>query len=154
MITVEPGFDFTAGGPVGGPFTTSQTYTVTSLRPTETTVAISADVAWIEIDASELVFDGTGEASDLTVGFSAAADDLPAGIQTGTVSFTNMTDPLMPTVSRDRHARCRQIHIRLNGYAARAFEDNSVNSTSTINDPRCLLRRLTSMSSWISPTPS
>ncbi|MBG80073.1 MAG: hypothetical protein CMJ39_05095 [Phycisphaerae bacterium] len=100
LISVEPGFDFTAGGPVGGPFTTSQTYTVTSLRPTATVVAVDADVPWIEISASEFVFGGIGESSDLTVGFSSAADDLPAGIQTGTVSFTNMTDPLMPTVTR------------------------------------------------------
>ncbi len=89
-----PEHDFVAGGPLGGPFETTQAYTITSNRPTATTVRVSADQPWIAINGGagplDVPLSGTGDSAVIEVGFSADANNLPAGLAYGIVTFDNL----------------------------------------------------------------
>ena len=90
---LEPDVDFVAGGPVGGPFPTTQTYTLTSTRPTPFDVVISPSEDWITLNGNAnsitVSLNGTGDSETVTVGFGGTAGNLPAGIVEGSVSFDN-----------------------------------------------------------------
>jgi len=96
-FTVTPANALVAGGPVGGPFPGTQVYTLTSTRPTPCQVQISADQPWISIDGgtSPVVVNlpTNGSTANVTIGYSAAANSLSAGLYNGTVSFTNQSTP-------------------------------------------------------------
>jgi subtilisin-like proprotein convertase family protein len=103
-FTTDPASDFYAGGPVGGPFTTTQAYTLTSTRPTPVYIQVSADESWITIDGSpsgaNFQLNGVGDSKTIVVGFGWEANKLPAGIEHGVVTFTNMSGP-SGTTTRD-----------------------------------------------------
>lgn len=92
-INVAPDTGLESGGSVGGPFAATTVYTVTSERPMPVSVQVSASEPWISLNGGAgpvtLSLNGTGAFDTVTVGFSAAAEALPAGIYNGTVSFTN-----------------------------------------------------------------
>ena len=91
-FTTDPATEFYAGGPVGGPFSTTQVYRITSTRPTMFDVHIGSTADWITINGSNdatVTLSGTGDYADVTVGFGASANDLPAGIVEGDVFFEN-----------------------------------------------------------------
>lgn len=96
-FTVTPANGLLAGGPVGGPFPGTQVYTLTSTRPTACQVQISANQPWISIDGgtSPVVVNlpTNGSTANVTIGYSAAANSLSAGLYNGTVSFTNQSTP-------------------------------------------------------------
>lgn len=85
-------------GPVGGPFPATQAYRITSERPTEVTVEISASASWISLNGSTVPISvqltDVGDFEDIIVGFSQAAEQLPAGIHEGVVEFTNLSGGL------------------------------------------------------------
>lgn len=88
-----PATGLSAGGPVGGPFSAVQVYTVTSTRPTAVTVRVSAANNWVSLNGLagpiDLVLPTDGSTANITVGFSAAASALPAGIHKSTITFSN-----------------------------------------------------------------
>ncbi|MDG2424487.1 MAG: proprotein convertase P-domain-containing protein [Phycisphaerales bacterium] len=142
LIEVTPDFDFTAGGPVGGPFTTTQDYTVISLRPTAVNIKVEADASWISLNGQPgpLSIDllNTGDSADVVVGFSSEAAGLPAGIAQGSVTFTNETDP-------GAGSAVRQITLDVGRYTYVATDtpinitDNSeFTSTIEIGDSYCV----------------
>jgi len=91
-FTTDPDTDFYAGGPVGGPFSTTQTYRITSTRPTAFDVHIGATESWITVNGSNddtITLDGIGDYADVIVGFGDSADSLPAGIVEGDITFEN-----------------------------------------------------------------
>ena len=100
-----PEHDFVAGGPLGGPFDTTQSYTITSNRPTPTTVRVSANQPWITLNGVDGQIDvplsGTGDSADIVVGFGSAADSLPAGLAYGSVIFDNLDSIGDGDTSRD-----------------------------------------------------
>ncbi|MBT6283488.1 MAG: hypothetical protein HOJ00_08940 [Phycisphaerae bacterium] len=93
-FTTDPVVDFYAGGPVGGPFTTTQVYTLTSTRPTPFDVQVSADEGWITLNGSttpvSVSLNGVGDTATVTVGFGGSVNSLPAGIVNGAVTFDNV----------------------------------------------------------------
>ena len=133
LASVTPEFGLTAGGPVGGPFSATQEYTITSQRPTATTIMVGSSDAWIEIDTTEVNLSGIGDTATVTVGYSSSSSDLPAGIYNGAVTFTNMTDPEMPTISRDVMLDVGR-YTYVSTDTPLSIEDNS-EFTSTINVP-------------------
>ena len=94
-FTTDPTTDFYAGGPVGGPFITTQTYTLTSTRPTPVYVAVSADEGWLTLNgqpsSTTVYLNGMGDIATVEVGFGSEANKLPAGIVNGLVTFENMS---------------------------------------------------------------
>ena len=94
-FSVQPDTDLASSGPVGGPFTDSIVYTVTSERPTPVSVKIASTQAWISLDGGTgpivLNLNGTGDSATITVGFSSAADSLGAGGHNGLIEFTNLS---------------------------------------------------------------
>lgn len=92
-FTVAPADGLSAGGPVGGPFSATKVYTITSTRPTAVNVSVAASAGWISLDGGagplNLTLTGVGDSENVTVGYSAAANSLPAGIANGSVSITN-----------------------------------------------------------------
>ena len=94
LFETDPATEFYAGGPVGGPFTTTQVYTLTSTRPTPFDVQVSANEGWITLNGSvnpvTVSLNGVGDSATVSVGFGGSANDLPAGIVTGLVTFDNV----------------------------------------------------------------
>lgn len=95
-IAVTPAFNLETGGPLGGPFTGSQVYTVTSERPTPVTVEVSANQPWVTLNGSDtpiiLNLSGVGDFDTVTVAIGPDAHSLSAGIYGATVSFVNLND--------------------------------------------------------------
>ena len=139
-FTTGPENDMIAGGPVGGPFTTTQDYVLTSTRPTDAVISVTSDVPWISINgqsSDEIVLNFEGDSETVTIGFSAAANDLPAGIVTGTVTFDNINGPGGDTT--------REVTLDVGRYTYAAYdtplpiEDNqTTTSTIDINDAYCI----------------
>ena len=91
-FTTDPDTDFYAGGPVGGPFPTTQTYRITSTRPTTFDVHIGANEEWITVNGSNddtITLNGIGDYADIVIGFAGSANTLPAGIVEGDITFEN-----------------------------------------------------------------
>ncbi len=91
-ISVTPATGLLGGGPVGGPFSATQAYIVTSTKPTPVNVTVAGSAPWIAADglaSSSFTLTGTGDARVVIAGFSAAANALGAGLSIGTVNFTN-----------------------------------------------------------------
>jgi len=103
-FTTAPANGLVSGGPVGGPFSGTQVYTLTSTRPTPVQIEVSADQPWISINGGTspvtVNLSGTGATDTVTIGFSAAANSLSAGLYNGNVSFTNLTTPPAGNTSR------------------------------------------------------
>ena len=95
LISVAPAGNLAASGPVGGPFSSSQVYTITSDRPTPVGVQVSTDQPWVSLNGGSgpvaLSLSGTGDSDPVTVGIGAAAAGLGAGIHSATVTFLNTT---------------------------------------------------------------
>lgn len=91
-FTVTPATGLSAGGPVGGPFSGSQVYTITSTKPTPVQVTVSGAASWIAVDGSSMAMftlNGTGDSRNVVVGYSADANALAAGIYNSTVTIDN-----------------------------------------------------------------
>ncbi|MCP4759671.1 MAG: hypothetical protein GY894_08365 [Planctomycetes bacterium] len=92
-----PEHDFVAGGPLGGPFETTQIYSVVSNRPSPFTLEVSADMPWISFNGApgpvQYDFNGVGETANIVVGFSGDANTLPPGLAYAIVTFDNL-DPI------------------------------------------------------------
>ncbi len=91
-IDITPATGLLGGGPVGGPFSATQAYTVTSTKPAPVNVTVSGSAAWIGVDgvaSTSFTLSGVGDSRVVLAGFSAAANSLGAGIYNGTVNFTN-----------------------------------------------------------------
>ena len=140
-FTTDPATDFIAGGPVGGPFSTTQLYTITSTRPTPFYVVVTASAPWITINGSTspstISLNGIGDSAVITVGFGGSATSLPAGIVNGTVTFDNTSGADGDTV--------RNVTLDVGRYTYVAMDlplpiiDNTT-TTSTINitDAYCI----------------
>lgn len=140
-FTVTPTSDTTGSGPVGGPFMGATTYTITSTRPTPVDVQIAASDTWISLDGAAgpitRTLTGTGDSTTVTVGFSAAADNLAAGQYTGSVSFTNASGGSGDT------SRVVTLDVGRSVYPSTdtpiTINDNSqITSTITVPDSFCI----------------
>ncbi len=90
-IDVTPANGLLGGGPVGGPFSATQTYTITSTKPTPVNVTVAGSDPWIGVDgmaSSSFTLSGVGDSRVVIAGFSTDANALGAGIYNGTVNFT------------------------------------------------------------------
>ena len=137
----NPTTEFYAGGPVGGPFTTTQVYTLTSTRPTPFDVQVSANEGWITLNGSttpiNVSLNGIGDSATVTVGFGGTANDLPAGIVTGAVTFDN--------VAGDGGDTSRNVTLDVGRYTYVATDlplpinDNSTTTSYiVVNDAYCI----------------
>jgi subtilisin-like proprotein convertase family protein len=92
-ITVTPDSPLNGSGPEGGPFTQAAVYTVTSTHPTAVNVSVNGSASWISVNGSTtpqiFQLNGIGDSAQVTVAFSAAANNLPIGLHSGSVAFTN-----------------------------------------------------------------
>lgn len=91
-INVTPATGLLGGGPVGGPFSATQAYTITSTKPSPVNVTVAGSTPWIGVDGlatTSFTLTGVGDSQVVIAGFSAAANSLAAGIYNGTVNFTN-----------------------------------------------------------------
>ncbi len=140
-FTTDPAIDFFAGGPVGGPFTTTQVYTITSTRPTPFDVHISASENWLTLNGSTtpitISLNGVGDSATVSVGFGGTANSLPAGIVDGIVTFDNVAGAGGDTT--------RNVTLDVGRYTYVATDlplpinDNSTTtSTLIINDAYCV----------------
>lgn len=136
-----PATDFYAGGPVGGPFTTTQVYTLTSTRPTPFDVQVSADEGWITLNGSttpvSVSLNGVGDTATVTVGFGGSVNSLPAGIVNGAITFDN--------VAGDGGDTARGVTLDVGRYSYVATDlplpinDNSTTTSYIeINDAYCI----------------
>lgn len=136
-----PGDGLVSGGPQGGPFPTTKTYTVTSSRPTPVTVRASVDQPWVSLNGGagpvDMPLANQGDNANVVVGFSAAANSLAIGTYNATVSFTNLSGgqgntsrPITLTVGSFQY---------VSSDVPKPIADNSsVTSTLTVSDVFCI----------------
>ena len=90
-----PGTDLVVGGPIGGPFTTTLDYVLTSTRPTPVNVSVQADDSWVTMNGSSspttFTLSGIGDTQTVTIGIGADANGLPNGLAESSVSFADTT---------------------------------------------------------------
>ncbi len=88
-LGVTPASEFTASGPVGGPFNiTSATYTLKNNGAAALNWTASTPAAWLSLSAASGAL-APGATTTVTVSLNAAANGLPAAILTDSVVFTN-----------------------------------------------------------------
>jgi subtilisin-like proprotein convertase family protein len=92
-ISVTPATAITGGGPVGGPFTTTQQYVITSTKTAPVSVSVTPSVGWLTVDGSTAPLSFTlntqGASRTITVAFGGSAAGLSAGVYTGQVAIAN-----------------------------------------------------------------
>lgn len=129
-FNTTPANGLSAGGPVGGPFTATQVYTLTSTQPTPVTIQIAANQPWISINGGagpvNINLNGTGDNTAVTIGYSAAANSLAAGLYNGQVSFTNLSGG-----NNGNTTRAVQLDVGRYTYTATDVPQN-INDNSTI----------------------
>ncbi len=95
FVSVTPTNDLFGGGPLGGPFSATQQYTVTNLRPTPAQVQISTSETWVSVDGNPagttINLPANGSSQIVTVGFAPDANALPNGLHQTTLDFDNLT---------------------------------------------------------------
>ncbi len=134
---VDPVTELITGGPVGGPFSGSIAYTVTSNRPTPVDVDVVVSDGWIATSTGSFTLSGTGTSQMVTISIDASASGLAAGLYMGTVGFQNASGGEGLT-SRDV-----TLDVGRFTYAATdtpvAINDNSTStSTITVGDSFCI----------------
>jgi hypothetical protein len=90
-LGIAPSAGFTSIGAVGGPFSpNTQTFVLTNTKSSSLTWSIVNSASWLEATPTNGVL-AAYATTNVTVGLSAAADDLAAGIYTANMTFTNWT---------------------------------------------------------------
>jgi len=141
-FTTAPAGGFTTGGPVGGPFTGTQVYTLTSIRPSAVDVQVSADQPWITINGGAgpvtINLGGTGSNAPVTIGIGPAANSLAAGLHFATVSFTNLTTPPAGNTTRAITLDIGRFTYVSTDVPKPIADNSSVSSTLTVADGYCI----------------
>jgi subtilisin-like proprotein convertase family protein len=92
-IAVTPSTAITGGGAVGGPFTTTQQYVITSTKTAPVNVTVTPNAGWLTVDGSAAPLSFTlntqGASRTITVAFGGTATGLSAGVYTGQVAIAN-----------------------------------------------------------------
>ena len=140
-IDVTPTTDLVSGGPVGGPFSASQVYTVTSTKPAPVSVEVSAGAPWVSLDGGPgpvmLNLAGSGDFATVTVGYDASANSLAAGLYVSTVSFANLSGGAGSTVRNVTLDVGRFLFTATD--VPQAINDNSsLTSVITVPDDFCI----------------
>ena len=91
VLEVTPAGDLAASGVAGGPFDpASIDYTLTNTGEETLSWTIGKSASWLDLSSSSGTLDG-GASTVVTVSLNATADGLPVGVQTDTLSFSNVT---------------------------------------------------------------
>jgi hypothetical protein len=92
QMAVTPAGGFTSTGPAGGPFAPlQQVYTVTNPGTAPLNFTATATQPWVNVFAGSGTIAAGGSWS-VIVSFTAAANSLPAGTHSDTVTFTNTSN--------------------------------------------------------------
>lgn len=141
-IEVTPAEDVFTGGPLGGPFSGSADFTITSARPTPVNVQVSADQAWVTLDggAGPVVvgLSGTGDSDVVTVGIAPGAASLPAGTYHAVVTFTNLAGGAGNT-TRDVYLEVGSLYVAAQDLPKPISDNTTTTSTLTIADDLCIV---------------
>jgi hypothetical protein len=88
---ITPGRGAVANGPAGGPFSvTSQTLTLTNAGKPVFNWSLGGSASWMNLSSSSGTLTSGGAAASVTVTLNAAASQLPAGVYTNQLWFTNL----------------------------------------------------------------
>ena len=98
-LGITPSAGVAASGAVGGPFSpASQVFVLTNNSSSSLTWSAINPAAWLEITPASGIL-AAHAIANVTVGFSAAADNLAAGIYTTNLIFTNWTTQIAQSES-------------------------------------------------------
>ncbi|HKQ48437.1 MAG TPA: putative Ig domain-containing protein [Phycisphaerae bacterium] len=140
-FTTTPANGLVSGGPVGGPFSATQAYTLTSTQPTAVDIQISANQPWISINGGSgpvnVNLNGSGANTAITIGYSAAANALGAGLYNGTVTFTNLNGGSGNT-SRPVSLEVGRFTYAATDLPQSITDNNTITSTITVPDTYCI----------------
>jgi subtilisin-like proprotein convertase family protein len=140
-ISVTPATGITGGGALGGPFTTTQQYVITSTKTAPVNVSVSANAGWLTIDGSPVAQSFTlasqGASRTVTVAFGGTASGLSAGVYTGQVSISNTSGGSGSTTRSATLEVGRQVYAATD--CPKTVADNStVYSYITVADDVCI----------------
>ena len=90
-LRIRPVTGFTASGAVGGPFNiTSQSYALSNAGTTTLSWSLLNTTAWLSASSSSGTLTAGGPAMTVTVSLNSAANNLGAGVYSGSVRFTDL----------------------------------------------------------------
>lgn len=90
-VLISPGDSFTTTGSAGGPFTpSSKAYTLSNLGGTALNWSAASNQTWLSIFPPNGTLN-VGENISVTASLTAAANSLPSGNHSATLTFTNTT---------------------------------------------------------------
>jgi hypothetical protein len=89
-LQITPAAPFTASGAAGGPFSpTNQSFSLTNAGATSLNWSLVNTSAWLSASLTGGTLASGGPAATVTVSLNSAANNLPVGVYTANVSFTN-----------------------------------------------------------------
>lgn len=140
-FTTSPTSAFLASGPLGGPFTATRTYTLTSTKPTAVNITVDSPQPWIAVNGStnpqSFHLHGIGASVDVEISFSTAADNLPNGLQSGAVVFTN-NDGGDGDTTRDVILDVGRLVYYPEDLPQPILDNTMITSTVQVNDEFCI----------------
>lgn len=139
-ISVTPATNLTAGGALGGPFTATTSYVITSTKTSPVSVTVSSNAAWLTVDGSAsqtFTLSALNATRTVTVAIGSAANALGAGVYTGQITVANNSGGTGGT------SRSATLEVGRSVYAAtdcpKAVADNTtVYSYITVADDVCI----------------
>lgn len=140
--TTTPANGLSSGGPLGGPFSGSQVYTLTSTRPTPATVVVTASAPWISINGVagpvNVNLPGNGSVANVTIGFSATANSLANGLYNGTVTFNALSGGTASNTSRPVALDVGRYSYAATGMPMTINDLSTLTSTINVTDQYCV----------------
>lgn len=140
--TTTPANALVSGGPLGGPFSATQVYLLTSTRPTPVTVVVTPSQPWISVNgltgAQNIVLGGNGATSNVVIGFSAAANGLANGIYNGTVTFNAQSGGAGSNTIRNVTLDVGRYTYAATGLPLSIADNSTVTSTINVTDSYCI----------------
>lgn len=91
-MSITPATGLTAGGAVGGPFTATASYVITSTKSSAVSVTVNTNAAWLSVDGSAsqtFTLNALNATRTVVVAINSSANTLAAGVYAGQINFLN-----------------------------------------------------------------
>jgi hypothetical protein len=131
-LRISPGTHFTATGPVGGPFSVAaQEFSLTNAGATPLNWVLVNTAPWLTVSLVAGVLSQAAPGATLTVSLNSVAANLPAGVYSANIVFSNLTS--QSAQSRAFTLQVGQNLVQNGGFETSDFSDWTLSGTAADN---------------------